>query len=385
MSENSLPLGDVSLEQFLAEYWQKKPLLIRNALPGCSPPIAADELAGLACEDQVESRLILHDGSGGKWDLTHGPFDEETFCALPEKHWTLLVQAVDFWVPEAAKFLDQFNFIPNWRLDDLMISLSGDGGGVGPHFDHYDVFLAQVSGRRQWEVGGMFDEQSPCRPDTPVMILTDWTPEQRWILDPGDVLYVPPRVGHSGIAVGEDCMTCSVGFRASSHADMLREFADCVGGTLNEKLRYADPDLVPQANPGEITPEALNKAYDILRQYVEDEDKVAEWFGRSVTTLKYQEAEPVLGTYRLEDVRRHLAGGGALIRNEGSRFAFQKQGNEIWLFVDGRLYRCPQTQMDLIDALCARRTTSGDRFSQADEDLSLLVDLLNHGSLYLPD
>jgi len=382
---NSVPLGDLSLDKFLAEYWQKKPLLVRKAFPGCRPPIAADELAGLACEDQIESRLILYEENSGKWDLTHGPFNDETFRSLPEKYWTLLVQAVDFWVPEAAKFLDQFNFIPTWRVDDLMISLSGDGGGVGPHFDNYDVFLVQVSGCRQWEVGGMFDEQSPRRPDTPVMILTDWEPEERWTLEPGDMLYIPPQVGHSGVAVGNDCMTCSVGFRALSHGEIIREFGNFVAGTLGEDVRYADPDLVPQSNPGHITPEALNTVHQILRWYVEDKKRMAEWFGRSMTNLKYQDENPVLDTYSLEDVRKHVSTGGMLIRNEGSRFAFQEHGNETWLFVDGRLYQCPETQADLIKTLCAIRDICSGQFSESEEDLSLLLDLLNHGSLYLSD
>lgn len=379
------PLGDLSVEKFLAEYWQKKPLLIRNALPGCVAPIAADELAGLACEEQVESRLIIHDGSSEKWDLTHGPFTDETFRTLPETHWTLLVQAVDFWVPEAAKFLDQFNFIPSWRIDDLMISLAGDGGGVGPHFDNYDVFLVQVSGQRQWEVGGLFDEQSPRRPDTPVMILTDWHPEERWILEPGDLLYVPPRVGHSGIAVGKDCMTCSVGFRAPSHGDMLKEFSHFVGNDLSEEVRFADPDLVLQGHPGHITPAALDKAQEILRLYVEDKEKVAEWFGRSVTIPKYREEEPTQETYSLDDLRAHLSGGGVICRNEGSRFAFQEQETEIWLFVDGRFFRRSRTQADLIKILCAKREIGPEQLPKADEDLSLLLDLLNHGNLYFPD
>jgi 50S ribosomal protein L16 3-hydroxylase len=381
---NSLPLGDLSVEQFLSEYWQKKPLLIRGALPECISPIAADELAGLACEEQVESRLILHDGSSDEWELSHGPFSEDTLRALPEANWTLLVQAVDFWVPEAAKFLDQFNFIPSWRLDDLMISLSGDGGGVGPHFDNYDVFLVQVSGRRQWEVGGIYDEQSPRRPETPLMILTDWNPEERWILEPGDILYVPPRIGHSGIAVGNDCMTCSVGFRALSHQEILREFSHFIGQTLGEENRYTDPDLAPQSNPGQITPEALNKVHQILRWYVEDKERIAEWFGRTMTMQKYQEEDPVLETNSLDDIQKHIAAGAVYARSEGSRFAFREQGSEIWLFVDGRSYRCSERQKLLVETLCAVREICADQFSEFDEDLTLLLNLLNHGSLYLP-
>ena len=382
---NSLPLGDLSVERFLAEYWQKKPLLIRQALPGVSPPIAADELAGLACEEQVESRLIIHDGHSEKWELTQGPFTEETLRTLPEKYWTLLVQAVDFWVPEAAKFLDQFNFIPSWRVDDLMISLAGDGGGVGPHFDNYDVFLVQVSGRRQWEVGGSYHEQSPRRPDTPLMILTDWKAEERWILEPGDLLYVPPRVGHSGIAVGKDCMTCSVGFRAPSHGDMLREFADFLACDLPEALRYADPDLKAQTNPGYITPKALQKAQKILHGYVDNKEKVAEWFGRSVTVPKYQEEESTLEHYSLDSLRKHFSEGGVLIRNEGSRFAFQEHEIETWLFADGRCYRCPLSQMDLVKTLCAQREIRAELLGHSDRNFSLILSLLNHGSLYLSE
>lgn len=381
----TVPLGDVSLDAFLAEYWQKKPLLVRHALPGGTPPIAADELAGLACEEGVESRLIIQDGVSKQWELQHGPFTDEIFQALPKTHWTLLVQAVDHWVPEAANFLEQFYFIPSWRVDDLMMSYSSDGGGVGPHFDYYDVFLVQVSGRRQWEVGGLCDESSPCRSDTPVLILSEWEPEQRWVLEPGDLLYVPPRVGHRGIAIGDDCMTCSVGFRAPSHRDILREFTDSIGEKLLDGLRYSDPDLVPQTNPGEMTPEALKKVHGIVNQYVEDTDQLAEWFGRYMTRPKYQEEETSSHSYDLEDLRTHLAAGGRLIRNEGSRYAYQERGQKFWLFVDGRCYSCSKTQADLVKALCAERTIGPALCLQSEDHLQLLVDLLNHGSLYLPD
>ena len=379
-----LPLGDLSIEAFLREYWQKKPLLIRQALPKVKPPIAADELAGLACEEEVESRLIIQDAATDKWDLTHGPFVDATFSELPSTHWTLLVQAVDHWVPAAADFLAQFYFIPSWCVDDLMISYSGDKGGVGPHYDNYDVFLVQVSGRRQWEVGGLYDESSPRRPDVPVKILTEWEPEYRWILEPGDMLYVPPRVGHSGIAVGEDCMTCSVGFRAPSHRDILLDFPEYIGETLSEEIRYADPDLVPQANPGQITSEAVQNVQKILTQYVEDHDSLAQWFGRYMTSPKYADDETAQEAYVLEDVHTHFASGGRLIKNEGSRFAYQEQGENLWLFVDGRQYTCSQAMTDLVKTLCAERTLP-NVCGQSEEHDSLILDLLNQGSLYFSD
>ncbi len=381
---NNLPLGDLSLDTFLAEYWQKKPVLIRQALLNVKPPIAADELAGLACEEEVESRLIIHDAENDHWDLTHGPFAEAKFSDLPNTHWTLLVQAVDHWVPAAADFLSQFYFIPSWRVDDLMISYSGDKGGVGPHYDNYDVFLVQMSGRRQWEVGGLYDESSPRRPDTPVKLLTEWKSEQSWILEPGDMLYVPPRVGHSGVAVGDDCMTCSVGFRAPSHRDILLDYPEYIGEQLSEDIRYADPNLVPQANPGQITSEAVQNVQKILMQYIQDQDNLAQWFGRYMTSPKYQDEATTVEEHRLDDVRQHLAAGGTLIRNEGSRFAFQEHEKNVWLFVDGRQYICSEAVTDLVKTLCGKRTLT-NFCGESEKHDSLILDLLKHGSLYLSE
>jgi len=381
----NFPLGDVSLETFLKEYWQKTPLLVRNALPEVPSPISAEELAGLSCEEQVESRIIIREGRSDRWELTHGPFTEIQFQDLPGSHWTLLVQAVDYWVPAAADLLAMFNFIPNWRVDDLMISLSGDGGGVGPHFDHYDVFLVQVSGRRQWEVGKVCDERSPRRVDTPVMILSDWEPTQNWTLEPGDILYVPPGVSHSGVAVGDGCMTCSVGFRAPSHSDIIRSFASYLGDKLGEEWRYTDPDLTPQTNPGYMTPKALEKVRNILRQYVDDPDLVGEWFGQYMTEPKYSDEGPEAETYHFEDVITHLSQGGILKRNEGSRFAYQKREKGIWLFVDGRTYCCNEAQLDLVERLCAEVMIDDQTWVQREEHNSLLMDLINQGSLYLSE
>ncbi len=211
------PFGDISIEEFLRDYWQKKPLLVRNAFPDFEAPVGADELAGLSLEEDVESRLVIQSPDGTDWQIQHGPFDDDTFENLPESHWTLLVQAVDHWVPEASEIIEQFRFIPNWRYDDLMVSFASQGGGVGPHYDNYDVFLIQTQGKRRWEVGGFFDQNSPRRPDTPVMIMTEWEPEHNCVLEPGDMLYIPPQVGHKGIGECDVCSTYPVGFRAPQH------------------------------------------------------------------------------------------------------------------------------------------------------------------------
>jgi len=389
-----LPLGDMPLETFLSEYWQKKPLLIRNALPDFNSPIAPDVLAGLACEEGVESRLIIQGETEQDWELKHGPFNDEIFSQLSESHWTLLVQAVDHWLPEAGNLLNMFDFIPRWRIDDLMISYASNGGGVGPHFDNYDVFLVQTSGQRKWEIGGTYDETAPLLPNMPVSILSDFEIIETWTLGPGDILYIPPGIGHNGIAEGNDCMTCSVGFRAPSHNEILREYTDYIGENLSEALRYEDPDLMAQENTGEITAQTLDKIQLILRKYTEDKELIGHWFGRYITTPKYQQPDPLEleeseNTYSIADIKSHLASGGILVRNESSRFAFEVKGDNNILFVDGFCFdHSDENNNDvneLIETLCAEIELSDESFIQSDNNLNLLLELLQRGALYLAE
>ena len=191
-------LGDLSADAFLQRYWQKKPLLIRNALANYQSPISADELAGLALESEVESRLV--ETHGMDWSLKHGPFNEDDFLGLPEQDWTLLVQGVDLWVPEVQALLSKFAFLPPWRVDDVMVSFACPGGSVGPHFDQYDVFLLQVEGQRRWQIGGECSSNTPLRDDSPLRILKEFEAEEEWLLEPGDMLYLPPGVAHWGVA-----------------------------------------------------------------------------------------------------------------------------------------------------------------------------------------
>ena len=221
-------LTNFNTATFLRNHWQKKPLLIKNPWDSWNNPLTPDELAGLACEEEVESRLIMQadDTAGDTWMVENGPISERRFSQLGDKQWTLLVQAVDHFVPEVAALIEPFRFIPDWRIDDAMVSYAADSGGVGPHFDQYDVFLIQGMGKRRWKVGAMCDESTALMPHDDLRLLADFEATDEWILEPGDILYVPPGVSHEGIAVGDDCMTYSIGFRAPSRSELIGYWSD---------------------------------------------------------------------------------------------------------------------------------------------------------------
>jgi len=381
------PLGEITAERFLRDYWQKKPLLIRNAFPDFEPLISADELAGLACEQDVEARLVRFDPNADSWALDHGPFDEARFADLPASHWTLLIQAVDHWVPDAADLMERFDFIPSWRVDDLMISYAVDGGGVGPHYDNYDVFLLQAEGTRRWELGGICDEHSPRREDAPVMILPEWQAEESFELNPGDMLYLPPQVAHNGVAVGDGCVTYSIGFRAPAHNEILRSFSDFIGEQLGREQRYADADLILQENPGEITAAALDRVSGILKGYLESPDQLARWFGQYMTEPKYPELTEEGEQLTPSEILDAIEQGCSIRRNEGSRLAYVDQGQgHLLLFADGRRYDLEGEPAELARHLCQRRelhTLARDILTP--DALVLLGKLLHSGCCYLTD
>jgi 50S ribosomal protein L16 3-hydroxylase len=276
-------LGGLTPTQFLAEYWQKKPLLIKNAIPDFTGLLSPEDLAGLACEDEVQSRIVLQKGE--KWTLKNGPFDGRDFSKLPNKDWTLLVQSVNHYLPEATELLQQFDFIPHARLDDLMVSYAPDGGGVGPHFDSYDVFLLQGQGKRLWRVS----EQSDLSlvDGAPLRILKNFETEQEWLLEAGDMLYLPPQIAHWGIAVSDgtqDCMTYSIGFRAPKHQELASEFLGFMQDRLSqEKLVltgiYQDSDLTLSNHPAEISKDMVGKVGEILNKIQWSEHDIAQFLG----------------------------------------------------------------------------------------------------------
>jgi len=328
-------LGNISVEEFLRDYWQQKPLLIRQALPAFESPLSADEIAGLSLEDEIESRLILENHQGSPWQLRCGPFTEEAYQQLPKKNWTLLVQALDHYIPEVSELLKSFRFLPSWRLDDVMVSYAVDGGSVGPHYDHYDVFLLQGQGQRHWQLGQLCDVNSKILSNTPLNILEDFQPQMDWVLEPGDMLYLPPKYAHWGVAKG-DCITYSIGFRAPSAAKLVDEYTHHVGDALNDFQRYQDKQLQPRKNFSEILPEDINRVQSLLNQHLDASQhnlSIAKWFGENMTENKYgrEISDDLLPDCEL--------GKRELEKNPAARLAFYAiSSSRALLFINGESF-----------------------------------------------
>jgi 50S ribosomal protein L16 3-hydroxylase len=372
------------IDQFLRAYWQKKPLLIRNAFRDWQNPLEPDELAGLACEEDIESRLICQTDAG--WAMEQGPLAEERLTGLNESHWTLLVQAVDHHVPAVADLIAPFRFIPNWRIDDVMVSLAADQGGVGPHFDQYDVFLIQGLGRRRWQIGAHCDADTLLLRHEDLKLLSEFEATEEWVLEPGDILYVPPGISHNGVAVGSDCMTYSVGFRAPSRGDLLGHYVDDVLDGIKDDELYRDPDLQAQANAGEILPGALDRLQQMILESLSDPAHFARWFGTFNSTPKYPDMDwrpeiPVAP----EEVREAIIAQTPLSRNPASRLAFiagAKDIDAVMLFADGVCFDCIDETAALAKDLCAADSVVLDvALAGSAAAINLLTQLCNNGCI----
>jgi 50S ribosomal protein L16 3-hydroxylase len=341
-----IPLGELSAEAFLSEYWQKKPLLIRQAFPDFVSPLDPDELAGLACRPDVLARLILEKGGEYPWQARQGPFSESDFEALGDSHWTVLVQEVDRHVPSVADLFDMFDFIPHWRKDDVMVSFAARDSGVGPHIDSYDVFLLQASGRRRWEIapaGGQYSD----RQGLDVKMLESFEPTEVYELEPGDMLYLPPGVPHNGVAI-EPCLTFSFGFLAPSRAEVLRDFA----GWYEAKygiIRYADRDLFDDDQPGLIDASDINRLLRLIREVPLETEALAEWFGAFITRPQRGTVDTVIFEGSFEDFSADFESAGTWRRHEGIRITGWL-GEHCHLFVDGEVWpeELPAKQIDTI-------------------------------------
>lgn len=274
-------LGGLTKKLFLRDYWQKRPLLIRQALPQFKGLLEPPQLFSLACTEDVQSRLVTK--RNGHWQVQHGPFNLKKFESLGKNKWTVLVQGVNHHLPAAAALLQEFNFIPHARLDDLMISYAPKGGGVGPHFDSYDVFLLQGSGNRHWQISAQQDNK--LVEGAPLRILQNFQVEQEWILEPGDMLYLPPHYAHHGIA-DSDCMTYSIGFRAPTHQELAEQFLVFLQDKLCLDGMYADPNLKIQSHPSEISMDMLNRAQQIIQRIKWNKRDITNFLGSYLSEPK---------------------------------------------------------------------------------------------------
>lgn len=375
-------LGGISPSTFMKEYWQKKPLLVRNAFPNLQNPLTPDELAGLALEEEVESRIVIEQGNT-PWELLHGPFDDETFKNLPETNWTLLVQAVDQFVPEVAELFKPFSFIPKWRFDDIMISYAAKGGSVGPHFDYYDVFLIQSHGQRRWKIGGEESSESPYLEHPNLRLLANFKETDDWVLNPGDMLYLPPQFAHYGIAETE-CMTISVGLRAPSTQEILIHYTDFLSQFYTEESRYKDPDQTAvEHNQHYIDTSALNRLKHLLEEALKDDQKLLTWFGQHVTEPKY--IDLLLGQEITEpEVLHNLEMGAVIICSPSAKLAWSTYNNEVILFASGFSRNFTDEHTELLKLICESITLDKENLNPWLSDataVTLLTELIKQGTL----
>jgi 50S ribosomal protein L16 3-hydroxylase len=345
-------LGGLSPRQFMQRHWQRKPLLVRGAVPDLQPLLARRELFALAGQEGVEARVV-EQKAGGRWALRRGPFGPRALPPASRPGWTLLVQGVDLHVQAAHELLQRFAFVPQARLDDLMVSWASDGGGVGPHFDSYDVFLLQAQGRRRWRYGRQKDLS--LRDDLPLKILRDFEPEHEHVLEPGDMLYLPPRYAHDGIAEGE-CQTCSIGFRAPGSAELARELLQRLAEDVDEDAgaMYRDASQAAVTEGGAIPPELHRFAQDALRGALKDPDALARALGEYLS-------EPKANVWF--DAGEAPAAGHALVLDRRTRMLYD--GRHV--FVNGESWRASGADARLMRKLADERRLAPRDLARASE------------------
>ena len=343
--------GQLSSSEFFQNYWQQRPILFRNALPDFISPVTADELAGLACEEETESRLVLEKGGEKPWQVISGPFNEKRLTNLPDSNWSLSVQGVDRILPEVSSLLKHFKFIPNWLLDDILVSYAPDCGSVGAHIDNYDVFIIQAQGRRAWLLGGQQQWNEQYQEGLDIRLLAEFEPEYQWELESGDVLYIPKRFAHHGIAIGE-CLNYSVGFRAPTDGELIRSLATwSIEQQLPEQF-YNNPNLNLQESPGEISAESLKSIRGHMKTFI-DSAYFNQWFGQHITEPKAffvpPEKDSHLSSGQFKDQIDH---GALLVPAEGLKRSWIN-ANPPMLFLEGENIQLPTgTNPELLRLIC---------------------------------
>jgi 50S ribosomal protein L16 3-hydroxylase len=368
-------LGDQTPGRFLRCFWQKEAQLVRGALPGFTGIFTREQLFALARRDDVESRLVLR--SRGRWTLDHGPFPRTRLKTLPATGWTLLVQGANLHSDAADALLRRFAFLPYARLDDLMVSFASPGGGVGAHYDSYDVFLLQGEGRRRWRYGRQND--LTLKPGLPVKILRRFTPQHDAVLGPGDMLYLPPSYAHDGVGV-DACMTYSIGFRAASHNEIAQAFLDRLRDELELEGRYADPDLKPSDEPARIGKAMQRRMGIVLRGIKWNRATTARFLGAFLS-------DPKPDVYFTPPARpQSCAAFAKAIARHGVTLDRRTQWlyDDDWIYLNGEAMEWPSGARQALVALANARTlTARQVASLSPAALQFLHDGYSHGFLHI--
>ncbi len=369
------------MAEFLAQYWHKKPTLIKAGFSDFVDPISPDELAGLAMEEEVDSRYIAN--ADGQWSAQHGPFDDSLFENLPESHWQLVVQACNHWHLGAAQLIEPFKQLPNWLFDDLMVCFSAPQGGVGPHIDQYDVFIIQGSGQRRWRVGaldkGQYKESIQAGA---LRQIEGFDAIIDQVLEPGDILYIPPGFPHEGDTL-EPSMSYSMGFRSPKEQELLSNFADYILANDKGDVHLHNPEMTPQHQYGEILSTDLDKLTSMLRSALQSESDIREFMGSMLSQSRHQldivEPEAPLNT---QDIYHHLESLGSLRKVSGLR-ALYHQNQPAHVYINGEAYSVESPH--LADLLCNQESIELQHIDGqlSDPQLQLLTTLVNLGYWYL--
>lgn len=377
-----LKINNLSEQEFLTHFWQKKPLLIKQGFSNFNDPIEAEELAGLAMEQSIESRIVTNHNND--WQAHQGPF--ENFELLTEEHSTLLVQAVDHWHCEATQLLEPFRFIPNWRIDDLMVSYSTPKGGVGPHLDQYDVFIIQGEGKRHWRVGLPDPTLKQFAQNKKLLQVEPFEAVIDCILEPGDILYIPPGCPHEGYAV-ENALNYSVGFRAPNQQDLLSSFADHIIDTESGQKRYTDHNLTLRESKGELTNLEVDKVKTLMATLLENNELFKQWLGNTLSQAKHEmDLAPLEDELSSDDTTQLLNDENNVFeRLGGVRAIYQILESAVLLSVNGENYELPMSDLNAVKLL-----TDTSYFSSEDlmahqpslEFIKTFTTLVNEGIWY---
>lgn len=373
----------INITTFLKDYWQKKPVFIKGGFTDFVDPISPDELAGLAAESEISSRIVSIKDE--QTDVRFGPF--EAYEELGDSHWTLLVQATDFWSEDCANLVKPFRFIPNWRIDDLMVSFSLPNGGVGPHLDQYDVFIIQGMGKRHWRVGDARDDYEVDHSHEALARIKQFDAIIDVVTEPGDILYIPPNFPHEGYAI-EPSLNYSVGFRAPNQEDLFSSFADHIIDDCTDSVRFTDADREQQTHCGELRSHDVDTLQSLMLAKLQDPGYFQQWLGKFLTESKREmNLIPVDDAYQADELNDVLSDDETILqRTGGLRCCFLDRGDHIAVFINSELFELDVQDQHFAEWLCNTEVLSAEQgrlFMQKTPTAQLLLTLINRGYWFI--